>query len=246
VRSLSFLLYCAFGDGFMGQGMYLWQQDWIGELPGEVQEQVLAGMPRRHYHSGETIYRCGDAGDELYRVEQGVVRIYNVTDAGKELLYDLFPPGTCFGESSLIDDDVRPHSTQAVGEVVLRVLSRSLFQQLWRTHEEIPWAVARLQTARARRFYLIYEQVSLGVLCRRVARRLYGLARTVGRKHEDGGIHFDIRLTQEDIGALVVGSRQSVNKVLRQWQEDGMIDLTYGSLLIRDLDALEQLALEND
>ncbi|QIB64438.1 Crp/Fnr family transcriptional regulator [Kineobactrum salinum] len=222
--------------------MTLWEQDWIGELPVPVREEVLACMPPRRYANGETIYRAGEAGAELYRVEQGNVRIFNLSQGGKELLYDLFPPRTCFGEATLIDGGGRPHTTQAIGEVILRVMPQEHFERLWQVHPEISWAVARLQTERARRLYAFYEQVSLDTLCRRIARRLCLLARTVGQEREDG-IHFDLRITQEDIGCLVAGSRQSVNKVLRQWQAERVIDLAYGSLLIRELSALEQLAL---
>lgn len=225
--------------------MFVSEQDWIGQLSESVREKVLACMPPRHYGNADMIYRSGEAGDELYRVEQGTVRIFNVSEDGKELLYDLFPPDTCFGEATLIDGGPRPHSTQAVGDIILRVLSRGRFEQLWSAHPEVSWAVARLQTVRARRLYKMYEQVSLDILCRRIAYRLFILAKTVGREFE-GGIHFDVRLTQEDMGSLVAGSRQSVNKVLRQWQEEGLIDLAYGSLQIRDLAALERLAQQSD
>ncbi|MEQ8801835.1 MAG: Crp/Fnr family transcriptional regulator, partial [Haliea sp.] len=189
--------------------------------------------------------RAGEPGNELFRVESGNVRIFNVSEDGRELLYDLFPVGTCFGESSLIDRGLRPHTTQAIGEVVLQVLSREHFERAWKVYPEVSWAVARLQTSRARRLYGFYERVSMDALCRRTARRLWLLAKTMGQQCDDG-IHFDIRITQDDIGSLVAGSRQSVNKVLRQWQEDGVIDLAYGSLVVREMAELERLAMQND
>lgn len=225
--------------------MSVGQQDWIGNLPPPLREQVLACMPARRFVDGELIYRAGDKGEELYRVERGNVRIFSLTDGGRELLYGLFSPGSCFGEASLIDGEARPHTTQAIGDVVLRVLARERFEWLWNAHPEVSWAVARLQIARARRLYGFYEQVSLDALSQRIAHRLCSLAKTLGHPRDDG-VYFDMRLTQEDIGLLVAGSRQSVNKVLRQWRRDGLIELAYGSLTIRDLPSLEQLALAGD
>ncbi|MFV0278659.1 MAG: Crp/Fnr family transcriptional regulator [Parahaliea sp.] len=218
------------------------KQNWINQLTGPVRAEVLSRMNRRHYSAGELIYRAGEPGDELFLIERGNVRIYTLTEGGKELLYDIFPPDTCFGDSSVVDGGPRPHMAQAVSELHLRVLSRTDFEALWPRYPEVTLALARLQTLRARRLYGIYEQVSLSALSQRMASRLYALVQTMGDERDDGGIHFDMRITQEDIGSLVVGSRQSVNKILKQWQCSGVIELAYGSLVVRDLGILKSLA----
>ncbi|TXS95784.1 Crp/Fnr family transcriptional regulator [Parahaliea maris] len=217
------------------------QQNWIHGLPDPIRDEVLACMHERDYAPGDMIYRTGEPGHELYQILRGNVRIFTISEEGRELLYEMFPEGACFGESSLIDEGPRPHMTQAVGDVRLRVLSRDDFEMLWRRYPEVSMAVARLQTYRARRLYGVYEHVSLNALSRRMADRLSVLAATVGEVREDG-IYFRLRITQEDIGSLVVGSRQSVNKILKQWQQDNVIDLAYGSLVIRDLATLQRLA----
>nr|WP_241263146.1 Crp/Fnr family transcriptional regulator [Parahaliea mediterranea] len=198
-------------------------------------------MGTRQYHRGELVYRAGEPGNEIYQVIEGTTRIYTLTTDGRELLYELMPPGACFGESSLIDAQPRPHMAQAVTDVKLRVLELADFQALWRESPELSHAVALVLCRRTRRLYEIYEGVSLAALSRRMARRLCVLADSIGEDRDDG-VHFQIRLTQEDIGSLVAGSRQSVNKILKQWQCDGLINLAYGSLVIRQLATLEQLA----
>lgn len=221
------------------------QQNWVDTLPPPLRDEVLGRMSVRELANGELIYRAGDAADEMYQVVEGAVRIYTLTQDGRELLYDLFPAGACLGEAPLIDDQPRPHMTQAVGAVKLRVLPRADFLELWRAHPAFSLAVARTLCQRSRRLYEIYEGVSLAALSRRMAGRLCALAETVGQAGDDG-IHFNIRITQEDIGSLVAGSRQSVNRILRQWQCRGVIDIAYGSLVIRNLPTLERLAAGNE
>jgi CRP/FNR family transcriptional regulator, cyclic AMP receptor protein len=130
--------------------------------------------------------------------------------------------------------------TEAVGAVTLGVLSRADFCNLWRSHPEFSQAIAWILSQRSRRLYQIYEGVSLAALSRRMAGRLCTLARTVGQER-NGAVHFDMRLTQEDIGSLCAGSRQSVNKILKQWQMEGVIDVAYGSLVIKQLPELQNL-----
>ncbi len=219
--------------------------DWIDALPAAPRAEVLGRMQTRRYGHGELIYRSGDPGHELLQIVSGAVRIYTLTADGRELLYDLFPAGTCFGETSLLDDLPRAHMTQAVGATTLRALPRADFLALWRRHPEISLAVARVLCARARRLYTIYENVSLAALSRRMAVRLCALSDSIGEERP-GGVHFNLRLTQEDIGSLVAGARQSVNRVLKQWQGEGIIDLAYGTLVIRRLNELQRLAGESD
>lgn len=215
--------------------------NWIDTLSPALHQRVRGRMSTREYRRGEIVYRAGEPGREVFQVVEGTVRIFTLTADGRELLYDLMPPGACFGEASLIDGLPRPHMAQAVGDTRLRVLGQADFQALWREFPELSHAVAVVLCRRSRKLYEIYEGVSLAALSRRMARRLCALADNIGDDRVDG-VHFQIRLTQEDIGNLVVGSRQSVNKILKQWQCEGLINLAYGTLVIKQLDTLQELA----
>ncbi len=216
-------------------------QDWIGGLPQELRDEVIALMSERRYAHGEMIYRAGDPGEEMFRIASGNVRVYTLTEEGRELLYDLLPRLACFGESALIDDGPRPHMSQAVGETRLWVLPRHHFERLWKSSPEVSIGIARVMQRRSRRLYNVYEQVSMEVLSRRMAGRLCSLADIVGDEQVDG-VHFRVRITQEDIGSLVAGSRQSVNRILKQWECEGVIDVAYGSLVIRNKPHLKRIA----
>ncbi|MFV0476771.1 MAG: Crp/Fnr family transcriptional regulator [Parahaliea sp.] len=216
-------------------------QDWMGNLPDNVRRDVHACLFPRHYAAGEVVYRTGEEGDEMFQVLSGAVRIYALSEEGKELLYDLFPAGSWFGEGSLIDGEPRAVMAQAIGDVTLSVLSQAHFERLWARYPEVSLAVARMVAARVRKLFYLYEGVSTAALSNRMAGRLCFLADAVGIE-QMGGIHFDMRLTQEDIGSLVVGSRQSVNRILKQWQCDGIIDISYGTVVIKNKLYLERLA----
>jgi CRP/FNR family cyclic AMP-dependent transcriptional regulator len=218
---------------------------WMDRLPQPLREEVLAAMTTARFRAGELIYRAGDTGNEMYQILEGAVRIYTLTDDGRELLYDIFSAGNVFGEAVLLDDNPRSHMVEAIGDVTLGVLSRADFHAFWRRDPEFSLAIAWVLSQRARRMFELYEGVSLAALSRRMAGRLCSLAKSVGHMR-NGTVYFDLRLTQEDIGALVAGSRQSVNKILKQWQLDGVIDVAYGSLVIKKLTALKSLGRDVD
>src|SRR3546814_11013623 len=84
---------------------------------------------------------------------------------------------------------------------------------------------------------LLHDQ-TLGSLEQRMATTLAHLARIHGIEVE-GGIEVGLRLPQEQLGAMLGVTRQSVNRVLRDMARAGVIDIDYNRITIRDAAALD-------
>jgi|SRR5260370_26922871 CRP/FNR family transcriptional regulator, cyclic AMP receptor protein len=51
-----------------------------------------------------------------------------------------------------------------------------------------------------------------------------------------------IHYSQRDLANMVGGTRESVNRCLRNWQRNGIVQITEGSIIITNRPALEQMA----
>ena len=71
----------------------------------------------------------------------------------------------------------------------------------------------------------------------RLAARLVRLAQE-GSATDDGGIRLRANLTQADLAAMVGCTRQSVNKLLGQFTDDGLIRQERDGIVITDLPGL--------
>jgi CRP/FNR family cyclic AMP-dependent transcriptional regulator len=91
----------------------------------------------RRYPAEAIIFREGDAGDALYAVAQGKVRISREVAGGEEA-FAILPPGEIFGEMAILDPQATGRSADARAheESVLLALSRSRFEQLERSDPE--------------------------------------------------------------------------------------------------------------
>lgn len=67
----------------------------------------------------------------------------------------------------------------------------------------------------------------------RVAKKLLELAETHGLKQEDGSILINMRLTQQDLAAMVGASRESVNKVLGHYTDKQYITTDKHKITLR-------------
>ncbi|MGW8202275.1 Crp/Fnr family transcriptional regulator [Sphingomonas bisphenolicum] len=210
-------------------------------MDANVADAFTAALRRRRYTAGQMIYSQGDAGLEMYRIVEGSVRMSITRSDGREVTLILFEPGDCFGDSSLVDGEPRPQTTQAQTNVVLDSISKARLDQLRQEFRSLDSALLKLL---ARQMRVVSEQFTtsnLDDLPARVAGRIVNAMRSFGTEVEQG-IRLSMRLSQSEIATMVGASRQSVNRVLQRFQTDGLVTIEYGNLLIRDPAGLERVA----
>ncbi len=93
-------------------------------------------MVTRHYAKGESIFRKGDVGAELYVVLDGEIRVHLDHD-GHEVTLARHGPSKVVGEMSVFDDQPRSASAQATENTTVRVLRRDRMQAIVHEHPEV-------------------------------------------------------------------------------------------------------------
>jgi len=101
-------------------------------------------LSRRVYAKGETVFREGDPGQQLFVIAKGEasVRIHP-PGSTRDIRLVTFAPGTVFGEVALLDTEVRSASVQADEELVCYVLEHEAFQRLAGSHPRIAVTLLR-------------------------------------------------------------------------------------------------------
>ena len=204
-------------------------------------EAFLGAVKTRRFAHGSAIYTQSERGSEMYRLLSGSVRLSVMRHDGRELLYMMFEPGDCIGAVSVVDDEPRPHTATAQGDVEAQVLRRDVFERLRVVHPEFNDALLRLISRYMRFLSDYFAGSTLDELPQRVARRIVEASTSFGVASARG-IRVAVRLPQGEIALMVGASRQSVNKVVQQFQEEGLLSVEYGTLLVHDLDRLRRIA----
>lgn len=86
------------------------------------------GAPRR-FRAGETVFRKGSRGSEMYVVRSGKIRIYG-DENGVETTFAVLGPRDFFGEMSLLTGEVRSASAKAEEDTELSVIDRETFNRI--------------------------------------------------------------------------------------------------------------------
>jgi haloalkane dehalogenase len=110
-------------------------------LPANVCDAFEQKARLKRYAAGEAIFFAGDTGKYMYRVISGSVRLSVANGEGHEMVYALYEPGDCFGQSSLIDHEPRAVSAHAGTEVEAQLLDQQGFDLLRNEYREFERAL---------------------------------------------------------------------------------------------------------
>jgi len=93
-------------------------------------------LEKRSFKAGDRIFASGDAGDELFLIRKGSVRIMLPLEGGKTHHVSSFGRGDFFGEMAFLDGDARSADAVAFTDVDLFVLSRKTFDTFADEHKK--------------------------------------------------------------------------------------------------------------
>jgi sulfate permease, SulP family len=111
----------------------------LGLFKGRKEETLAAlelRLDKRSFKAGERIFARGDAGDELFLIRKGSVRIMLTLAGGQTHHVSSFGRGDFFGEMAFLDGEARSADAVAFTDLDLFVLSRKTFDSFADEHKK--------------------------------------------------------------------------------------------------------------
>jgi len=205
--------------------------------PNEL-DQLLTATTTRRLKAKQTLCRKGDPGNHLYGILSGCLKILTTGKDGRDIVFTLMGPGEVLGEIALLDGEKRSATVVAVEPTELLSLDRRALIPFFDRHPSAVISLASVLASRVRRLSDRAEDRQTMPLPARIAKRLLSLSERHGKRPIVGG-PVEVRLSQQDLADLVGTTRESVNKQLRAWQNEGIVELGRGRVVLERPEALE-------
>ena len=204
-------------------------------LDDAVRRDVQAVAAWRRFDRGVVLFHEGEAGGSLHVLMRGRVAIRATTPDGDTVTLNVIGPGAAFGELSLLDSaTTRTASVQAIEPVQTLVLQRTDFDRLRRTYPSVDRLLVEYLAAQVRRLSERLTEALCFEARTRVLRRLLDLDAVF-----DGG---PVPVTQEEISTMAGTTRPTVNRVMQDLAEAGIIELGRGRFIVIDSTTLARAA----
>ncbi|WP_026972220.1 cAMP-activated global transcriptional regulator CRP [Aliagarivorans marinus] len=189
-----------------------------------VMEWFLSHCHIHKYPSKSTLIHAGEKAETLYYIVKGSVAVLIKDEEGKEMILSYLNQGDFMGELGLFEDTENPIRTawiRAKSPCEVAEISYKKFRQLIQVNPEI---LMRLSGQMAMRLQVTSQKVGdLAFLdvTGRIAQTLLNLAKQPdAMTHPDG---MQIKITRQEIGQIVGCSRETVGRILKMLEEQGLI-----------------------
>ncbi len=211
---------------------------WFKELPAQAKQQLQAVAKIEQYQTNDFISCAGQHSDYVGCVLEGRVRVSIISPLGHEFAITDIEPEQWVGESALFSDKDNMLETQFKEQgYILKIPSKALLN-IGEQYPAIYKSIFQEHMETTRRTYELLGAMLFYPLKTRLAGRMLDMLRENGKTIEQG-ILLDIPLNQSDFARLCMGSRQRINKILRQWQSKGILISQDDRYIVTDVQALK-------
>ncbi|HKA51108.1 MAG TPA: Crp/Fnr family transcriptional regulator [Candidatus Dormibacteraeota bacterium] len=209
---------------------FLRKIDIFRDLNHEEIEQIDRQTRMTTVRKGHVIYHQEDRAEGLFLLKRGRVRLSRLSPSGKKLELAVLEPGTFFGELSMLGVSMRNASAEAVDDSLLCVMSEADVERLVLSKPQVGLRMIgilgrRLAAAEARLEDFAYRSASS-----RVAAALL-------RMSNDGAIE---GVSHQDLADAVGAYRETVTKILDEFEAAGLVALGRRRLEVLDAEALKR------
>ncbi|WP_047863946.1 Crp/Fnr family transcriptional regulator [Rubrobacter aplysinae] len=177
---------------------------------------------RRRYEGGDVIYHEGEYGDALYVVSSGAVRLSRRYEGDKEATLALLGPNDIFGDLVHEATTTQRTGAEAFTECEIFKVPKVFVERASRRDAEVASTLLKLMELELAGHRELMQRLLPRRTEVRVAHLLEELAGRFGIE-SDGATTIRLRLSHEDLAAMVASTRESVTSAMARLRERGVI-----------------------
>jgi len=187
------------------------------------------------YKKGEIIYYAGEESDSLYIVGRGKIRIYRLSESGKEQLVRILSPGDFTGELALFNQSIHDSYAEAMEKTNVCTIKGSDIQKILLKYPSI---ALKILGEFSRRLEKSEKQTTL-FATEKVERRIAIFLSEYIDNNEGESMEVTLPMSKKDLASYLGTTPETISRKLRSLEDEGYIKQKSGRKIeILDLDGL--------
>jgi len=171
----------------------------------------------------ELLSYSGTSQHAVYFVKKGKLKLLKTSLDGHCLMLDILTGGTLFGELEVAhgsgDEDI---SVEAMEDTLLCMMHRNNFDRLMEAVPALSLRITKLTGLRLRKIQNRLVEMLYCSVEKRLAKTLLALADEYGITDSEG-VRICLKLTHNDLAALIASTRETVSSQLTEFRKKGLI-----------------------
>ncbi len=208
-------------------------------LKSESLEELNRISSMQNIPKNQPIYFPNEPSNSIYFLKKGRVKLSRMSSDGKEMIIGLVNKGEVFGEMAYLDESERKDFATSLDECLVCAINKEDFKRFVERNPELNLRLTKLMGLKLRKYSERIEELVFKDAEQRVISFLLRLAKENGKEIGDE-IFVKPFLKHQDIAELTACSRQTVNSVLTDLREKGIINFDRKKLIIHNKAELEK------
>lgn len=208
----------------------------FNHLPEAVMDKIGRSARKIVLEKGEHLFRAGERDDTLYIIHRGKVRIYHLTDSGKEQLVRILHSGDFTGELAIFQPgQVHENYAEALQRTEVCLIRQKDLQQYLTEYPEVAIQILAEMSRRLKESEKQIAQVATESVETRI---ISFLANLVDEDAGDGPVVV-LPMTKKDLASYLGTTPETISRKLSHLEQLGLIErLPKRKIKIPDLDRL--------
>ena len=205
------------------------------KLTAPQRERIISSLMERRVSKGTVIHNGSMDCTGLLLVKTGQLRVYILSDEGREItIYRLFDRDMCLFSASCMMRSIQFEVTiETEKDTELWIIPAEIYQNIMKESAPVSNYTNELMATRFSDVMWLMEQVMWKSLDKRVAAFLLEEMSIEGTDQ--------LKITHETIANHLGSHREVITRMLRYFQNEGMVKLSRGTIEITDAKKLEEL-----
>lgn len=184
------------------------------------------------FEKGEAIYAMGDHVERLFVIYCGRVKIYRLSDTGKEQVLRVLRAGDFMGELALFSHSPMADYGEALEESIMCIIEGTALKALMAKYPSIAFKILEELSQRLEKTEQRLEGISLHSVEKRLAQTLLDLSQ--------GLEEIKLEISKRDLASQIGMTGETLSRKLASFQELGLIEqVGHRRIVIKDRLGLE-------
>lgn len=204
--------------------------------------EIVKTSNTKTYCKGEMIFRAGEPSEHLYIVHKGQVKIYRLSDSGKEQLIRIMEPGDFMGELALFTNESLTSYAEAIKDTEICTIHKSDMKEMLLANPSISLKILEVFSKRLNETEKNMESFSSQDSEKRLAGYLIELVNEKEGVSPNEPIDITLPISKKDLASYIGMTRETLSRRLSSFQEQGLITQTgQRKITILDYEALRTI-----
>ncbi|MGD2026313.1 MAG: Crp/Fnr family transcriptional regulator [Anaerolineales bacterium] len=220
---------------------YLRSIDLFEKVEESQLNRILEDAHLVKFGQDEILFIQEDPADVFYVLVEGRIKLSQLTTEGDQVTLHYLSPGEAFGIIAVLREISFPVTAQAVEDCACLAWDEKKMKNWIITYPQVALNSIRILSKFILNFQDRIRELSTERVERRIARSLLRLAMHGGKQTKDG-IVLGFKLTRQDIAEMSGTTLYTVSRTLSKWEDLGLVDCRYASIMIREPHELTNIA----